>query len=82
MKKLLDATIKKALKEWADQHEPPANGKARLLLLAATSTPKRVHTPAFREHDLRASSQTSSSLVTSMAAEKFHSPWLWVFRVA
>lgn len=82
MKNLLDATIRKALKNWADQHEPPADGKARLLLLAATSAPKNVHAPSFRKRDFNSLSPTSSNLVSSMAAEKFQSPWLWMFHVA
>ncbi len=82
MKNLFDATIKKAMKEWADQHEPPKQGKARLLMLAATSASKHIHTPTFRKRDFYSLSQTSSNLASSMVAEKFHSPWLWMFNVA
>ncbi len=70
------------MKEWADQHEPPKQGKARLLMLAATSASKHIHTPTFRKRDFYSLSQTSSNLASSMVAEKFHSPWLWMFNVA
>ena len=82
MNNLLDAYIRRSLKNWADRHDPPANGRARLLLLAATSVPKVAHIPSFRKLDRRPFTRTTTSLASSLAAEKFHNNWLWMFQVA
>jgi len=82
MSNLVDATIRQALKGWVGQHEPPATGRARLLLLAATSTPRVAHISSFRRFDQPAPSRGAASLATSMVAEVVQSPLLWMFQVA
>jgi len=82
MRNLVDATIRQALKGWVGQHNPPAGGRGRLLLLAATSTPRVAHIPSFRRFDRYPVSRNTASLATSMVAEVVQSPWLWMFQVA
>jgi hypothetical protein len=82
MSNLVDATIRLALKGWVGQHTPPSNGRARLLLLAATSTSKAAHVSSFRRFDRRSTSRNAASLATSMVAEVVQSPWLWMFHLA
>ena len=82
MSNLLDAYIRRNLKDWADRNDPPANGRARLLLLAATSVPKMAHVPSFRKLDRRPTSRATTSLASTLAAETFHNNWLWMFQVA
>jgi len=82
MSNLVDATIRQALKGWVGQHNPPSNGRARLLLLAATSTSKVAHVPSFRRFDRYPVPRSTTSMATSMVAEVVQSPWLWMFQVA
>lgn len=82
MSNLVDATIRQALKGWVGQYNPPASGRARLLLLAATSTSRVAHIPSFRRFDRPAPSRGAASLATSMVAEVVQSPLLWMFQVA
>ena len=82
MRNLVDETIRQALKGWVGQHNPPSNGRARLLLLASTSTSKVAHVPSFRRFDRRSTSRNTASLATSMVAEVVQSPLLWMFQLA
>ena len=82
MSNLVDATIRQALKGWAGQHNPPVNGRARLLLLAATSTSKIGHISTFRRFERRLPSRGAAGLASSMIVEKVQSPLLWMFNLA
>jgi hypothetical protein len=82
MSNLVDATIRQALKGWVGQHNPPSSGRARLLFLAATSTPRVAHISSFRRFDRFATSRSTASLAASMVAEVVQSPWLWMFHLA
>jgi hypothetical protein len=77
-----DTYIRQALKDWADQNEPPQRGKARLLLLASTSGTKVAHMPMVRAYDRERFLQFSNSTAADLAAEAFQSPWLLLFRIA
>jgi hypothetical protein len=39
----MDRYVRQALKNWAVRHQPPANGRARLLLVAANPASQQVH---------------------------------------
>jgi hypothetical protein len=82
MSNQVDVTIRQALKSWVGQHNPPSNGRRRLLLLAATSTSKVAFVSSFRRFDRHSAPRSTASLATSMAAEVVQSPWLWMFQVA
>lgn len=41
--------IRQSLKNWASRHKPPANGRARLLLVAASTTSPRAQTGTQKE---------------------------------
>jgi hypothetical protein len=82
MSNLVDATIRQALKDWAGQHNPPPNVRARLLFLAATSTSKAAHVTSFRRYDRQSTSRSTASLATSMVIEVVQTPWLWMFHLA
>ena len=82
MSHLFDKTIQHALKIWADQHEPPANGRARLLLLASTSSPRAAHISSFRRFDRFPRSHTSRGLGSNLASDVFHNPWMWRLNLA
>jgi len=43
MNDAMDSYIQQALKNWAAKQQPPANGRARLLLLAANPASQQVH---------------------------------------
>jgi hypothetical protein len=43
MNDAIDGYIQQALKNWAAEQQPPANGRARLLLLAASPSAQRVY---------------------------------------
>ena len=43
MNDAMDGYIRQALKNWAAEQQPPANGRARLLLLAASPSAQRAH---------------------------------------
>lgn len=82
MSNLVDVTIRQALKDWVGQSNPPSNGRARLLLLAATSTPKVAHVSSFRRFDRQSTSRNAASLATNMVTEMVQTPWLWMFHLA
>ena len=46
MNKPIDLFIGKLLKNWADQHKPPVNGRARLLSAAAHAAPREKKQPS------------------------------------
>ncbi len=43
MNDAMDSYIQQALKNWAADQQPPANGRARLLLLAASPSAQRTY---------------------------------------
>ena len=43
MNDAMDGYIRQALKNWAAEQQPPANGRARLLLLAASPSAQRIY---------------------------------------
>jgi hypothetical protein len=51
MSDAMDGYIRQALKNWAAEQQPPANGRARLLLLAASPSAQK----AYFEHQQAAS---------------------------
>jgi hypothetical protein len=82
MRNLVDETIRQALKGWVGQHNPPSNGRARLLFLASMSSPRIAHVPSFRRFNRQSTSRNTASLATSMVAEVVQSPLLWMFQLA
>jgi len=75
MRDATDAYLKQALKNWAAEQQPPENGRARLLLIAASPPREQaVHDPAKKLFtDLSRSSQSPSD----QAMQIYNLPWLW-----
>jgi len=76
MRNSTDAYLRQALKNWAADQQPPENGRARLLLLAAS--------PPQKQTAQKPGKQISSNYVqysqtpSDQAMQIYNLPWLWV----
>jgi hypothetical protein len=82
MGNLLDAYLAWALKNWADQHEPPANGRKRLLLLAASNNSRTMQKPYRLKNEKNLSPRSQQGMTTIPLGEVCHNTWLLRFHLA
>jgi len=75
MRDTTDAYLKQALKNWAAEQQPPENGRARLLLIAAS--PLREPTAQDPEKRLFTNLSRSSQAPSDQAMQFYNLPWLW-----
>jgi hypothetical protein len=71
MHKKMDTSLRHTLKNWANAQEPPTDGRARLLLLASTSSPKTAHVTSFRRFE-----RYSQPRVPSLDDDIFRGSWM------
>jgi len=71
MDKIMDTSLRHALKNWANAQEPPVDGRGRLLLLASTSAPKTAHITSFRRFE-----RYSHPRLPSLDPDIFHGSWM------
>ena len=73
----LDTSIRQALKNWAASRRLPANGKARLLLVAAS--PNFYQSRSFQEIDEKQLRRVKllEGILERRARESTVNPWLW-----
>ncbi len=74
MNDAMDGYLRQALKNWAAEQQPPANGRARLLLLAASPSAQR----AYYENQQALSLEHAQrvDLHVNPASEFYDLPWL------
>jgi hypothetical protein len=74
MSDAIDGYIQQALKNWAAQQRPPANGRARLLLLASSPSAQR----AYYERQQATSLDTDKTVAgqTNLASDFYNLPYL------
>lgn len=77
----IDAYICQGMKNWAAQHHPPANGRARLLLSATSpATPRRC--PLREETNWLLRWLQRDASIADQAIELYNLPWLWAVHMA
>jgi hypothetical protein len=70
----MDGYIRQALKNWAVEQQPPANGRARLLLLAASPSAQRAYYE--NQHASSLEHAQSANFPVNPASEFYDLPWL------
>jgi hypothetical protein len=75
MRNSTDAYLRQALKNWAADQQPPENGRARLLLLAAALPQEQ--TAHYSEAKLFMNLSRSSQTPSDQAMQIYNLPWLW-----
>ncbi len=80
MKDLTDQYVRQALKNWAAEQNPPANGRARLLLLAAAMQREQTHLTDLTVKPKDFASALQSPLDQAMRI--YNLPWLYIAHVA
>lgn len=80
MKELTDQYVRRALKNWAAAQNPPANGRARLLLVAASIQREQPYTVETTLKPKEYASALQSPL--DQAMRFYNLPWLYLAHVA
>ena len=77
MRDVMDIYVRQALKNWTVNNPAPANGRARLLLIAAANTQESAF-PYIGEKQ-----KTPFSLISPIdqAMQIYSLPWVWVAHV-
>lgn len=77
----MDIFIKRELKNWSTRHQPPTNGKARLLMVANLDCgPSEAHHPKVRFKERP--SWLSMDLRVENPGEPINHAWLWIMHLA
>lgn len=77
---LFDSYIRRGMKNWAAQHRPPANGRQRLLKIAALSLEYQDRPTHWLYNDITSLAKMGSQKPYVKAIEVTH-PWFWMLHL-
>lgn len=77
----MDVYIRQGIKNWAAQHQPPANARARLLLVAASPAFQQAHS-FDRSTDLSQDNWEQGLRTADRSLEECTTNWMWAMHLS